>query len=140
MVEYIVGRKEIYDPSIEEWVKEELPTFTIKRSVRHVRTSTGTTTLLGSYETGPGTVLRVTRLEFGATSATEYFVRDREGTVGFYYLEAAGQIHLLGAPKSPVMVLKGTCLFSSVCGTLDAGTFTCNMEGIPHQHGTETVS
>lgn len=138
MVEHIVNRKEIYDPSIEEWVKEELPTFSIKRTERIVDVSPGT--LMTSYSTGPGTVLRVTRLEFGAGQASEFFVRDRGGTVGFYTLEAAGQVHLLGAPTSPVMILKGTCQFRNIGTQLQSGTFTCNVEGIPRQHGTETVS
>ena len=138
MVDYSVFRKEIYDPSIEEWVKEEIPTFSIKRAERISNVSPGT--LMTSYSTGPGTVLRVTRLEFGAGQASEFYVRDRGGTVGLYILEAAGQIHLLGAPTSPVMILKGTCQFRNIGTQLQTGTFTCNMEGIPRQHGTETVS
>lgn len=138
MVDYEVSRKEIYDPSIEEWVKEELPTFSIKRTEKIKNVSPGT--LMTSYSTGPGTVIRITRLEFSANQAAEFFVRDREGTVGFYYLEAAGQVHLLGAPTSPVMILKGTCQFRNIGTQLTAGTFTCNVEGIPRQHGTETVS
>lgn len=138
MVEHIVNRKEIYDPSIEEYVKEELPTFSIKRTEKIKNVSPGT--LMTSYSTGPGSVIRITRLEFSANQSAEFFVRDREGTVGFYYLEAAGQVHLLGAPTSPVMILKGTCQFRNIGTQLQVGTFTCNVEGIPRQHGTETVS
>ncbi len=138
MVEHIVSRKEIYDPSIEEFVKEELPTFSIKRTEKIKNVSPGT--LMTYYSTGPGSVIRITRLEFSADREAEFFVRDREGTVGFYFLEAAGQVHLLGAPTSPVMILKGTCQFRNIGTQLQAGTFTCNVEGIPRQHGTETVS
>lgn len=143
--EYRVIRKEIYDPTIEDYVSVELPTETIKK---HDRLVAPGARLLSSY-TGLGNkrfdiiggsadvVGRVTRLSFNADRQAECWLIDRSGTVDTLYLEAAGRETLLGKWDQPVYVLKGTVKF--YLGSYAAGTFAVSYEILKRHEGTQTV-
>lgn len=135
--QYRTIRKERFNPNFEAYEKEEFPTNPIKRSGRVTAKNAGT--LITSYSTGPGSYILVTRLDIYADRETEFFIRDRTGTVDRIYLEAAGMHSVIGDQYAPVMVLKGTCLFRNLQGT-SAGTYSVSIEGIVPQFGSEAVS
>lgn len=135
--EYRINRKEKYNPNFEDYVREEIPTNTIKRAVRVTGVNVGT--LIASHVTGPGSYMLVTRLNICADRETEFLVRDRSGTIDYIYLEAAGMHAALGEQDAPIMVLKGSCEFRNIAGT-SAGTYAISFEGIVPQFGTETVA
>lgn len=136
-IEHRVMRTEKYNPNFETYQKEEFPTNTVKRAGRVTAKNVGT--LLAKYSTGPGSYILVTRFELGADRASEFVIRDRTGTVGYIYLEAAGMHSELGAIDAPVIVLKGTAQFRNLAGT-SAGTYICSFEGLVPQFGTQTIS
>jgi len=134
---YRIFRKEKYDPHFEDYFKEEFPTNSIKRAVRVTGVNVGT--LITSYSTGPGSYLLVTRLDIVADRESEFYIRDRAGTVDFIYMEAAGMHSVIGEKEAPVMVLKGSAEFRNLAGT-SAGTYAISFEGIVPQFGTQAVS
>ena len=131
-----VQRKKIYDPAFEEFVDEELPTVSVKGAgrVRNCKAGTAIATYTGL---GGGTVMRLTYLRVAADGAQEFFLKDRGGTFDYPYLEAAGAEVILGEPKAPIHVIKGTFEIGLVtAGT--AGTFIAAYEGVVRFQGTET--
>ncbi|GAH60258.1 unnamed protein product [marine sediment metagenome] len=130
-------RKQRYNPNFEDYQKEEFPTNTIKRAGRIGGVDGGT--LITSYSTGPGSYIQVTRLDICADRETEFYIRDRTGTVDFIFLEAAGMHSVIGDQYAPVMVLKGSCEFRSLDAG-SAGTYCISFEGIVPQFGTQALS
>lgn len=129
-------KKRIKDPAYEKYVDEELPTVTVKDAlyvggVGHPGSAIVRKTLSG------GTVMRLTYLRVAADAETKFFLRDRDGTFDYPYLEAAGAEVLLGAPSAPIHVVKGT--FAMGCqGSYASGTRWASYEGIVRFQGTET--
>lgn len=130
-------RKQIYDPSLERYVNEEIPTHTIKRA-RRLRTASANTVLASHYISsgspaitagtyGYGSVARVIRFMYGASKEIEMYVKDRSGTIDFLYLPSAGRELYIGGPYEPVYTAEGTL---KVCfmGTQSAGTYICSFE------------
>jgi len=141
MSEINIERKEIYDPSLEEFVNEELPTVTVRDATRvfsggHVR---GTPLL--TRDLGGGTFMRLTTLRIGASRSAEFYLHDsRKGTFDWIYLESAGQELDLGAPTAPIHVTKGTFTIGAFYeGTATAGTYYTAYEGLIPSSGTEVV-
>ena len=131
-------RKKIYDPAFEEFVDEELPTVSVKGAGRTRGVGSGTEVALASYTgLGGGTVMRVTYLRVAAKEACEFYLKDRDGTFDYPYLEAAGAEVTLGAPYAPIHVVKGTFEIGLVNGGTQ-GTFIAAYEGIVRFQGTET--
>ena len=132
-----VQRMQIYDPAREEFLDEELPTVTVKGAGRATSVQAGTA--LGSYTglEGGGTVMRLTYLRVAASKEAEFFLKDRDGTFDYPYLEAAGAEVTQGGPTTPIHVVKGTFEIGlQVLGT--SGTFWCAYEGLVQFRGTET--
>jgi len=128
-------RNEIFDPSKQEYVREELPTVSLKDAAR-VRNCAAGTALI-TKDLGAGTEMRITFYRISAGTPTEFFMRDRSGTFDYPFLEARGAEVGLGAPKDPVHVVRGTFVIGlQNAGT--AGTFIASYEGIVGYQGTET--
>jgi len=145
LVERKIERKEIFDPYIEEFVKEEVPTVTVKKAARWTGNRSegtflsysipGPGTISGEWR--PGKVMRVTRISVAATQEAKFFVKDRSGTFDYPYLEAAGREVTLGAPYSPICVAGGSLAVG--IGSVAAGTYWCSFEGIVPRFGTEVI-
>ena len=130
-----IRRNEIFDPSQQRYVAEELPTRSLKEAVR-ARNSKGGTALL-THALGGGTEMRLTFYRVSAGTPTEFFMRDRGGTFDFPFLEARGAEAAFGGPVDPLHVIRGTFEMGLVnSGT--AGTFIVAYEGIVGYSGTET--
>lgn len=139
--EYRTIRNERYNPHFEDYLREEFPTVTIKRAKRITGVNVGT--CLASHYVGAGTYFLVTRLEVYADRATEFYVKDSDGTALIVYLEAAGQHTLIGDQYAPVTVLQGAAPgtlveIRNLSGT-SSGIYAACMEGIQPQFGSETV-
>lgn len=130
-------RKQIYDPSLERYVNEEIPTHTIKRA-RRLRTASADTVLASHYISsgtnavdagtyGYGSVARVSRFMYGANKEIELYVKDRTGTIDYLYLPSAGRELMLSDSYKPVYTTEGTF---KVCfmGSMTAGTYLCSFE------------
>jgi len=131
-------RKEIYDPAFTDYVPEELPTVSVKGAgrARNVAADAAIATYTGL---GGGTVMRLTYLRIAADGAQEFYMKDRDGTFDYPYLEAAGAEVTLGAPDAPIHIVKGT--FEIGCSRVGtAGTFIASYEGMVRFQGTETRS
>lgn len=127
-MEIEIKRKEIYDPNKEEYVRELLPT----KSVKKVTRDTGTMSageLLASHYIGAGSVMRVTRLRVYSDQANEFIIADRNGSVDIIPLETAGGETLLGAPLEPVYITEGTIRVRAL-GSVSSGTRIVSFEGI----------
>jgi len=145
VVEREIERREIFDPYVQEFVKEELPTVTVKKAARWTGSRSegtfvhyhvpGPGTISGDWR--PGKVMRITRLAVGATQEAKFFVKDRAGTIDHPYLEAAGREVTLGAPTAPVCVVAGS--FAVGIGSVAAGTYWCSFEGVLPRFGTEVI-
>lgn len=138
-------RQEIYDPSIEDYVKVELPTETIKKYRRVV--GAGAASILASYtglgnrprETGGSfdTIGRVIRVSVVADRATEFHLVDRGGTFDNLFLPSSGRDTLLGAPSKPIYNVKGT--LKVIRGSVAAGTYAAGFELVKRIEGTFTI-
>lgn len=139
-------RHEIYDPQIEDYVKAELPTETVKKYRRLV--GNGPASIVASY-TGLGMRPRseggsfdangrVLRIGAMADRATEYFLVDRGGTFDTMFVPASGKDDLLGAPHRPVCNVKGT--FKVIRGSVSGGTYSVGFELMKRIDGTYTIS
>lgn len=142
----IVNRQEIYDPQIEDYVKVEIPTESIKKFRRlsgpHSATILASYTGLGMRPRAEGGSFdangRVVRLSLTADRATEFFLVDRNGTFDAPFLPASGRDITLGQPTAPLYNVKGT--FKVIVGTASAGTVTAGFELMKHIPGTFTIS
>ena len=137
--EYRIYRREVYDPSLEDYVREELPTKTIKRTGRLEGFVAGGT-LIASHDIGPGSYWIITRLNIATSRSAEFAIIDRTGTIDYIYLEAAGMHAALGERKAPIMVLEGSAEVRNIPVGTAIGTFSVALEGLTQQFGTETVS
>lgn len=131
-----VQRKQIYNPAWEEFVDEELPTVSVKDAHRLSGVGHPGSALVRKTLSG-GTVMRLTYLRVAAGAETEFFLRDRDGTFDYPYLEAAGAEVLLGAPNEPIHVVKGSFVMG-LQGSYASGTRIAAYEGIVRFRGTET--
>ena len=131
-----IQRKEIYDPAFEEFVDEELPTVSVKAAGRAGDVAAGTA-VVSFTGLGGGTVMRLTYLRVAANAETEFFLKDRSGTIDYPYLESKGDEVLLGAPDAPIHVVQGTFAIGLVNAGV-AGTFIAAFEGVVRFQGTET--
>lgn len=129
-------RKEIYDPAFEEFVDVELPTVSVKDAGRESDVAAGTA-IVSFTGLGGGTAMRLTYLRVAASTETEFFVKDRSGTIDYPYLEAKGDEVLLGAPDAPLHVVQGTFEIGLVNAGA-SGTFIAAFEGVVRFQGTET--
>lgn len=130
-----IRRNEIFNPSQQEYVREELPTVTLKDAER-VRNCKAGTALI-TKDLGAGTEMRLTFYRVSAGTPIEFFMRDRSGTFDYPFLEARGAEVGIGAPNEPVHVVRGTFTIGlQNAGT--AGTFIAAYEGVIRYQGTET--
>jgi hypothetical protein len=141
----VTFRKQIFDPSIEDYVVEELPTESIKKyrrvsgpsSYRTVASYTG----LGMQRREEGgsfdCIGRITRLSVIASGAIEFYLIDRSGTFDDIYLPSAGRDLALGEPNAPIYNVKGT--FKITIGSVASGTYAAAFELIKRIPGTFTV-
>jgi len=128
-------RKEIYDPSLQEYVDEELPTISVKAAVRSRNSKAGTALI--THALGIGTEMRLTFYRVSAGTPTEFFMRDRGGTFDFPILESRGAEAAFGGPLDPLHIVRGTFEMGLVAsGT--SGTFIVAYEGIVRHQGTDT--
>jgi hypothetical protein len=135
MVNVEIRRREIFDPSQQVFVKEELPTITVKDAVRVRNWSPGTALI--SKDLGAGTEMRITFYRVSAGTPTEFYMRDRGGTFDYPFLESPGAEAGISAPNEPLHVVRGTFEMGLInAGTV--GTFIAAYEGIIRYQGTET--
>lgn len=135
MINVEVRRREIFDPSQQEYRREELPTVTVKDATRLRGCSAGGTLLV--KDLGAGTEMRLTFYRISAGTPTEFFMADRDGTFDCPFLEARGAEVGLGAPNEPIHVVRGTYSIGLINAGA-AGTFIAAYEGIVRYQGTET--
>lgn len=143
--EHIIVKQQIYDPSIEEYVKVELPTETIKKFRRvsgpASRWTLASYTGLGNVRLDTGgsfdAVGRCIRMSVTADRAQEFWIIDRKGTIDDIYLQAAGRDVAYGKWDAPLYVFEGTVKVEM--GSVTAGTFTAAFELIKPILGTKTV-
>jgi len=124
----IILRKEVYDPSKEEYVKEILPTVSVKKAFRDTGTMSAGE-LIGSHYIGAGSVLRVTRMRVYTDAANEFIVADRNGTLDIIPFETSGGETLLSGPNEPIYITEGTIRIRAL-GSVSAGTRVVAFEGI----------
>jgi hypothetical protein len=127
-VKVLVSRQEAYAPHVEDYLEILLPTEMVRSSgaVRRKSIPAGTFVALASYKIGAGSVLRLANLSMMAGSASVWNLRGAFGTL-YYYLEAAGGVHLLGQQLAPVHVVTpggGTYFRVGPFGTFGACTGT----------------
>lgn len=130
-----IERKEVFNPSQQEYVKEELPTISLKAAVR--ATHCGAGTALISKDLGGGTEMRLTFYRVSAGTPTEFYMRDRGGTFDYPFLESRGAEVGIGAPNEPLHVVRGTFEIGLV-GSQTLSTFIAAYEGIIAYQGTES--
>lgn len=132
-----IERREKYDLDSEEWVKDILPTTTVRdaeRSSGNVEDST-----LTSHYIGAGSVMLLTFHRVAANGSCEWALTDRDGTVDIVLLEAAGDEVLLGRYEAPIHVVKGT--FQVILlGSYGAGTYISAWEGVAERRKPTTGS
>ena len=131
-----VQRGQIYDPAWEEFVDEELPTVTVKDALQVSGVAHPGSAIVRKTLTG-GTVMRLTYVRIAANAETVFFLRDRDGTFDYPYLEAAGAEVTQGAPNAPIHVVKGSFVMG-FHGSYASGTRIGAYEGIVRFQGTET--
>lgn len=145
----LIFRKQSFDPTLEEYVREELPTETIKKwnqqkavcSAKTLSSYTGLGKKRRPEEVGGSedVVGRITRLGIRSSGVMEFWLVDRGGTFEGLYLEAAGQQILLGEPTAPLYVAKGT--LKVIIGSQSTrGTHEVSYEIIKAIRGTLTVA
>ena len=129
-----IERGQKWDPVKLQWVKDEIPTSTVK--VANTLATASDSTLLSSF-TGSGTAnLRVTRLRVSFNAEdVEYAVVDCNGTVDIIHAGTAVRygntptVVLQGNPSAPVYVLAGTAQIYTGIGSL-SGSFAASIEGV----------
>lgn len=136
VLKMLVARKEIYDPSLAEFVDEELPTVSAKDAGYRGGSNPAGTALVRKTLSG-GTVMRLTFMRVASDAAMKFFMYDRSGTFDYPYLQAAGAEVLLGQPNAPLHVVKGSFVIG-VLGSYASGTKFAAYEGLIHYQGTET--
>lgn len=109
------------------WKEEEIPTDSIKKATRASALTADTN--LSSHCIAGTSNMRLTYLRVSADQASEFRLTDRDGTVDYVYLEAAGAEVLQGGPNTPIHVLKGSFNVTPI-HTISAGTFHVAWEGI----------
>lgn len=141
----MIVRKEIYDPSIEDYIEEQLPTETIKKfgrvsgpsSYRTIASYTG----LGYQPREEGgsfdCVGRIIRLGVNARGTCEVYLIDRNGTLDAIVFTASGREFRHGRPIAPLYNVMGT--FKVTMGSVNAGTYTAAFELLKRIPGTFTV-
>lgn len=143
--EIILIRKEIYNPEIEDYEREEIPTETIKRFGRTRGTAS---TLMASYS-GLGmrqraeggsydATGRVVRLGLVADRAMEIGIIDRTGTVDDILIPSSGRYDAQGAAYKPLYNLVGSVRIRAL-GSPSAGTFAASFEIKKRIEGTFTI-
>lgn len=130
----VIVRKEIYDPSLERYVNEELPTVTVTKA-RKVNTMSANAALASHYvgsgtaatgagTVGMGTVGRLHYLNIYTTSAPlSFYMKDRNGTIGFHNFIAAGEKTLFGDALKTFRVIEGSFSINTLA-SVAAGTYT----------------
>lgn len=127
-MEIEIKRKEIYDPNKEEYVRELLPTKSVKKLTRDTG-SMSAGELLASHYIGAGSVLRVTRVRIFNSGTCEYLIADRNGSIDIFAFSKTGGETLLGAPLEPVYIAEGTIRVRAI-GSVAEGTRVISFEGI----------
>lgn len=133
----IIVRKEIYDPSLERFVTEDLPTMTVHKAVKlnvrnaHVAMAShyvgSGTAATGAGTVGVGSVGRLTYLNIYTGAPAVFYMKDRKGTIGFHGFAAAGEKTIVADAYHPARIVEGS--FSILpLGTLAAGTYTVDFE------------
>ncbi len=133
----VVVRREVYDPSLEKYVNDELPTVTVTRArIRSSMTANGAmashyvgsgTAATGAGTVGYGSVARLVYLNIFTTAAQTFYMKDRKGTIGFHNFIAAGEKTIQGDSKKPIRVVEGTFVIAGL-GSLTSGTYTVDFE------------
>lgn len=133
----IIVRKEIYDPSLERYVNEELPTQTIQRAVKKNTASVNATmashyvgsgtAATGAGTVGYGTVGRIVNMTVVTTSPMTLYMKDRKGTIGFLYMPTAGEKMILADAYHPWKTVEGTFAVCTLA-SLAAGTYAVDFE------------
>ena len=131
-----VRRREIFDPSQQEYRPEELPTRSLKAAIRATHCGAGTA-LLTCSSLGAGTEMRLTFYRVSAGTPTEFYMKDRDGIFDYPFLEARGAEVAIGAPNEPIHIVRGTFEIGLV-GSQTLSTFIAAYEGIVRYQGTET--
>ena len=130
-----IERREVFNPSQQEYEREEIPTVSLKDAVRASHCGAGTALI--SKDLGGGTEMRLTFYRVSAGTPTEFYMSDRGGTFDFPYLESRGAEVGIGAPNEPLHIVRGTFEIGLV-GSMTLGTFIAAYEGIIRYSGTET--
>ena len=133
----IIVRKEIYNPSLERYVSEELPTVTVNRQrIRPSCTANAAfashfigsgTAATGAGTVGYGSVGRLVYLNIFTTQPQTFYMKDRKGTLGFHNFIAAGEKTIQGEAEKPIRVVEGTFVVAGL-GSLPGGTYTVDFE------------
>lgn len=133
----VIVRREVYDPSLEKYVTDDLPTVTVTRQrIRSSMTANGAmashyvgsgTAATGAGTVGYGSVGRLVYLNIFTTQAQTFYMKDRKGTIGFHNFIAAGEKTVQGDAKKPIRVVEGTFVIAGL-GSLSSGTYTVDFE------------
>lgn len=133
----VIVRKEIYNPSLERYVSEEIPTVTVtKARIRSSQTANGAmashyvgsgTAATGAGTIGYGSVARLVYLNIFTTAAQTFYMKDRKGTIGFHNFITAGEKTVQGDAMKPIRTVEGTFVIAGL-GSLSGGTYTVDFE------------
>jgi hypothetical protein len=133
----IVIRKEIYDPSLERYVNEEVPTQTVQKAVKKTTASVNAimashfigsgTCATGAGTVGVGSVGRIVNMTVITTTPTAFYMKDRKGTIGFLYMPTAGEKMIIADAYRPWKTVEGSFAVCALA-SLAAGTYTVDFE------------
>lgn len=133
----VIVRKEVYDPSLEKYVTDDLPTVTVTR--QRIRSSMTANSAMASHYVGSGTaatgagtvgygsVGRLVYLNIFTTQPQTFYMKDRKGTIGYHNFIAAGEKTIQGESRKPIRVVEGTFVIAGL-GSLPGGTYTVDFE------------
>lgn len=122
------GRATKWDPLRAEWVKDTLPTVSIKKAAKF--NTMGDNTALSSHTVSGTAYLRLTYLNLQcATGTVDIALVDRDGTIDSFLLLTNDSVTLQGNQYKPIHTVKGTFTIYNV-GSIDVGTFVVAWEGI----------
>ncbi len=121
--EVVIERKQKYDTSRKQWVRDIIPTSTVKKAKRLGTASADK--LFGSTYPGAGSVFNVTNLRIDSSPNLEFVVKARQGTLDVINGAYTGH----GDLNSPLYSTAGSFQVRAL-GSVGLGTYFVSYSGV----------